>query len=146
MLRDRSTADASAPRTQVAISFGSPAGESGVTRLDLNEVLVRHPQAAFLMRIAGSAMREAGIEDGDLALIDRALDAAHGQVVVAVVDDAFVCRRLVRRDGALRLQADGAAAADIVAGEGAGFEVWGVVTHVVRPVSGSPPPALPAAG
>lgn len=43
------------PRNSVAISFGSPATESGVGRLDLNEILVRHSQAAFLMRIAGLA-------------------------------------------------------------------------------------------
>jgi len=134
MLRERPPSS-SAPRTQVAISFGSPAAESGVTRLDLNELLVRHPQAAFLMRIAGSAMQQAGIEDGDLALVDRALDAVHGQVVVAVVDGEFVCRRLFRREGGLRLQAADPALADIVASDGAAFAVWGVVTHVVRPVS-----------
>jgi len=126
---------ASPPRTRVAISFGSPAGESGVTRLDLNEVLVRHPQAAFLMRISGSAMREAGIDDGDLALVDRALDAAHGHVVIAVLGDEFVCRRLQRRGADLLLQASDPSTPEVRATEGSGFDIWGVVTHVVRPVS-----------
>lgn len=135
MLRERAGDAAAAPRSRVALSFGSPAGESGVTRLDLNEILIRHPQAAFLMRIAGSAMAEAGIGDGDLALIDRALDAAHGDVVIAVVDDEFVCRRLQQQGGEVRLCATEPAVADIVCAEGAGFDIWGVVTHVVRPVS-----------
>lgn len=135
MLRDRATEAASTPRSRVAISFGSPASESGVSRLDLNEILVQHPQAAFLMRVSGSAMRRAGIEDGDLALVDRALDARHGQVVIAVVGDDFVCRRLHRRDDGLRLQAADATVPDLVASEHDGFEIWGVVTHVVRPVS-----------
>jgi DNA polymerase V len=134
MLREPASESSSTPRTRVAISFGSPASESGVGRLDLNEVLIRHPQAAFLMRIGGSAMREAGIDDGDLALIDRALDAAHGQVVIAVVGDDFLCRRLHRRGHEQRLQASDPAVPDIVATDAAGFEVWGVVTHVVRPV------------
>ena len=128
-------AGGAAPRTRVAISFGSPASESGVTRLDLNEVLIRHPQAAFLMRISGSAMREAGIDDGDLALVDRALDATHGHVVIAVLGDEFVCRRLQRRGDELLLQASDPAAPELLAREGDGFEVWGVVTHVVRPVA-----------
>jgi len=64
MPRERSAGPASAPRSRVAISFGSPAAESGATRLDLNEILVRHPQAAFLMRITGSAMHQAGIDVG----------------------------------------------------------------------------------
>ena len=135
MLRESSAGTASTPRTSVAISFGSPASESGVTRLDLNDILIRHPQAAFLMRIAGSSMREAGIEDGDLALVDRAVDATHGRVVIAVVDDEFVCRRLVQRGGDVRLQATDPACPDWVAGEGQELQVWGVVTHVIRPLA-----------
>ena len=97
MLRERGRASASTPRSRVAISFGSPAGESGVTRLDLNEILICNPQATFLVRFAGSAMREAGIDDGDLALVDRALEASHGQVVIAVHHDEYLCRRLCGR-------------------------------------------------
>ena len=135
MLRERRTASPSAPRSRVAISFGSPAGESGVARLDLNEILIANPQAAFLVRIAGSAMREAGIDDGDLALVDRAIDASHGQVVIAVHQDEFVCRRLCRRGEALGLQATDSSVADIWASDGDVFDIWGVVTHVVKQVS-----------
>lgn len=158
MLRERPTS-AKAPRSRVAISFGSPAGESGVTRLDLNDLLVPHPQAAYLMRVAGSAMRGAGIEDGDLALVDRALEARPGQVVIAVLRDDFVCRRLCRQRGRLGLAAADASTPTVWAsgddddapdvglacledglasgwdGERDHFSVWGVVTHVVRPVS-----------
>ena len=136
MLRERGTVSASTPRSRVAISFGSPAGESGVTRLDLNEILIRNPQAAFLVRIAGSAMREAGIDDGDLALVDRALDASHGHVVIAIHQNEFLCRRLCRRDEALGLQATDPDVPDVWAGEADNFDVWGVVTHVVKQVSG----------
>lgn len=136
MLRERAKAPASTPRSRVAISFGSPAGESGVTRLDLNEILIRNPQAAFLVRIAGSAMREAGIDDGDLALVDRALEAGHGEVVIAVHHDEFLCRRLCRQGEALGLQATDPAVPEVRAGESDSFDVWGVVTHVIRRVSG----------
>ena len=135
MLRERRSVSPSAPRSRVAISFGSPAGESGVTRLDLNEILISHPQAAFLVRIAGSAMREAGIDDGDLALVDRAIDASHGQVVIAVHQEEFLCRRLCRRGEALGLQATDSSVADIWAGDDDVFDIWGVVTHVVKQVS-----------
>lgn len=135
MLRDRALPAAGAPRSSVAISFGSPASESGVTRLDLNDILIRHPQAAFLMRIAGHSMREAGVDDGDLALVDRALNAAHGQVVIAILNDEFVCRRLVRRGSEVRLQAADPACPDWVPGEGEELQIWGVVTHVIRPLA-----------
>jgi len=128
----KTAAGGTAPRTSVAISFGSPAGDSGIGRLDLNDILIRHPQASFLMRIAGQSMREAGIDDGDLALVDRAIDAAHGHVVIAVVADEFVCRRLHRLDSELRLQAADPECADLVANEGEEFQVWGVVTNVIK--------------
>jgi DNA polymerase V len=127
-------APSSAPRSSVAISFGSPASESGVTRLDLNDILIRHPQAAFLMRISGDSMREAGVHDGDLALVDRAMNAAHGQVVIAILGDEFVCRRLHRRSGEVRLQSADPACPDWVPGVGEDLQIWGVVTHVVRPL------------
>ena len=135
MLRDRALPAAVAPRSSVAISFGSPASESGITRADLNDILIRHPQAAFLMRIAGDSMREAGVDDGDLALVDRALSAAHGLVVIAILNHEFVCRRLVRRGSEVRLQAANPACPDWVPGEGGELQNWGVVTHVIRPLA-----------
>lgn len=119
-------------RASVAIGFGSPAGDTGVTRLDLNDILVRHPLASYLMRIAGNAMADAGIHSGDLVLVDRAIPPAHGHVVVAVVGDELICRQLFRQGDTVRLQARGAGCADIQAGEHSLFQVWGVVTQVIR--------------
>ena len=124
--------NASATRARVAIGFGSPSGDTGVTRLDLNDILVRHPQASFLMRIAGAAMHEFGIDSGDLVLIDRAIPPCNGHVVIAVVGEEFVCRQLCLRGHELRLQATLAGCADIVAGEGAEIQIWGVVTQVIK--------------
>jgi DNA polymerase V len=125
-------ANPGATRASVAIGFGSPSGDTGVTRLDLNDILVRHPQATFLMRIAGDAMREAGIDSGDLVLIDRAIPPSHGHVVIAVVDQEFVCRQLNKQGADIRLQATRAGYADILAREGEEFQVWGVVTQVIK--------------
>jgi len=122
------------PRSSVAFSFGSPADDSGIGRIDLNDILIRHAQATFLMRVGGSAMREAGIDDGDLVLVDRAIDPLHDHVVIAIVDDGFVCRRLVRLPQEVRLRAADAAVPDLVFGEAAVLQVWGVVTHAIKPL------------
>jgi len=132
--RDPATARAT-PRASVAIGFGSPSQDSGVGRLDLNELLVRHPQASFLMRASGNAMQEAGIESGCLLLIDRAITPAHGHVVIAAVDGEFVCRRLIKQGARVSLQATEAGLADIVPDEGNELQIWGVVTHVIKPLS-----------
>lgn len=125
-------ASTGATRASVAIGFGSPSGDTGVTRLDLNDVLVRHPQATFLMRVAGDALREIGIDAGDLVLVDRAIPPTHGHVVIAVVDEEFVCRQLRKQGSDIRLQATRAGCADIQAREGEGFQIWGVVTQVIK--------------
>ena len=125
-------ASAGATRASVAIGFGSPSGDTGVTRLDLNDILVRHPQATFLMRVAGDVMREIGIDAGDLVLVDRAIPPAHGHVVIAVVDEEFICRQLCRQGANIRLQATRTGCADILAREGEEFQIWGVVTQVIK--------------
>ena len=121
-----------ATRASVAIGFGSPADDSGVSRLDLNDILIKHPEATFLMRVAGAAMRDAGIDDGDLVLVDRAITPAHGHVVIAVVEDEFMCRRLSRQGTDLRLQGTSAGCPDILVDEGQNLQIWGVVTQVIK--------------
>jgi len=123
---------ATPPRSSVAIGFGSPAGDTGVTRLDLNDILVRNALATYLMRVSGSSMSEAGIDDDDLVLVDRAVTPVHGHVVVAVVDGEFYCRRLYKQAAEIRLQAATSAVSDLVPSEGQEFNVWGVVTHVIK--------------
>ncbi len=119
-------------------AFGSPGTDSTVRRIDLNEQLIRHPDATFLMRAAGDDMRGAGIADGDVLLVDRALAAHHGSVVIAVVEGELVCRRLEQpkagRDRAAggRLVADGSAVAPVVISAETPLEVWGVVTNVIK--------------
>jgi len=65
-------------------------------------------------------------------LVDRALPPAHGHIVIAVVDEEFVCRRLCRQGNDIRLQATQPGCADIVAGEGMDLQLWGVVTQVIK--------------
>lgn len=129
----RDAAASAAPaRARVAIGFGSPADDTGVARLDLNDILVKHPQATFLLRAAGDAMRDAGIDDGDLLLVDRAIAPAHGHIVIAVVDDEFICRRLCRQGSEVQLRASDPARASIAARDGQELQVWGVVTHAIK--------------
>jgi len=71
---------------KVCAGFPSPAEDFAVKRIDLTQELVTHPQATFLLRVSGESMREAGIFDGDMLVVNKALKPRHGQVVVAVVD------------------------------------------------------------
>ncbi|MGJ7523350.1 LexA family protein [Variovorax sp. LT1P1] len=132
---------APAPR-RTSNAFGSPGTDSTVKRIDLNDALIKHPEATFVMRIAGDAMRADGIADGDVVLVDRAITAGNRAVVVADVAGERICRRLElvkarpggRATGARLVAADPSLPA-IEFSEDAPLEVWGVVTTVIKTLS-----------
>ena len=108
--------------------FPSPAEDVGAKRIDLTSQLVRHPQATFTMRAQGDSMREAGILDGDVLLVDKAVPPRSGHIVVATVDGEFVCKTLQLRAGRIKLKSANPCYPDIVPKDGQAVEVWGVVT------------------
>lgn len=118
--------------SHVRAGFPSPAEDCQSKRIDVLERLVKHPQATYSMRVRGESMREAGIFDGDVLLVDRAIKPAHGQIVVAVVDCEFTCKQLWLRGGHLKLKAANPTFADITPSEGQTVEIWGVVIGSVR--------------
>lgn len=116
----------------VQAGFPSPAEDLGAKRVDLTAQLVKHPQATFLVRARGDSMREAGIFDGDVLVVDKAVPARSGHIVIAVVDGEFVCKQLQMRAGRMKLKAANPCYPDIVPKEGQLVEVWGVVTASIK--------------
>jgi DNA polymerase V len=119
----------------VAFGYGSGADDTASGRLDLNDALIRNPQSTFVMRVGGDAMRDAGIDAGDVLVIDRAIPPAHGHVIVAIVDGELLCRRLERRGKDVRLiaaNAADAAIADVASASAHSIELWGVVTTIIK--------------
>lgn len=118
--------------SRVAAGFPSPADDYIDRSLDLNDHIVKHPAATFYVRASGESMLGAGVHDGDLLVVDRALDPRPGRVVIAAVDGELTVKRLVREGGRLLLAPENAAypPLDITGRED--VEVWGVVTHVIH--------------
>lgn len=119
---------------RVPAGFPSPADAYLEKSLNLHEHLVQHPQATFLMRVEGHSMIRAGIHDGDLIVIDRALEPCHGRIVVAVVDNDFMVKRLLYESGRCLLRSENERFKDVVVGEDSSNQVWGVVTNVIHKV------------
>lgn len=119
---------------KVQAGFPSPAEDDRETELDLNTLLVEHPEATFLLRVSGHSMTDAGIDDGDVLVVDRAQDPVHGRIVIAVVDGEFTVKRLYRRGGKIRLEAANPDYPPIVFHEGQEASVWGVVTRIIKTV------------
>ena len=70
----------------VSAGFPSPADDYMEGRIDLNQHLIRHPAATFFVRVSGDSMTGAGIQDGDLLIVDRAAECVSGCIVVARVE------------------------------------------------------------
>lgn len=117
---------------QVAVGFASPAETHAVQRLDLMAHLIKHPQATFLLRVRGDAMKGAGIFDNDVVLVDRAIPARSGHVVIAVFDGEFVCKILLKRAGRIKLKAANDNYPDIEPADGQTVEIWGVVVAAIK--------------
>lgn len=123
--------------SSVQCGFPSPAADSSSQRIDLLRQLLPRPASTFLMRAQGSSMREAGIDDGDVLIVDRSLQATHGCIVVAVLDSNDFCvKRLWKRGTTIRLQAANPTYPDIIPREGQTIEIFGVVTHAIKTFRG----------
>lgn len=119
---------------RVAAGFPSPADDDVEGWLDLNQHLIKHPAATFFVRVSGDSMLGAGIHPGDLLVVDRALEPAHGKVVIAAVDGELTVKRLEVRDGRVRLLAENDRYPPLECAEGADLQIWGVVASVIHPL------------
>ncbi len=119
---------------RVAAGFPSPADDYIENTLDLNDFLIEHPAATFFVRVTGDSMTGAGINSGDILIVDRALTPRSGSVVVAILNGEFTVKRLSRLNGKIFLLPENPAYEPIEITDGAEFEVWGVVAHVIHTV------------
>ena len=110
--------------------FPSPADDYIETTLDLNELLVKKPAASYFVRAQGDSILAAGIHSNDILIVDRSMVPASGKVVVCVLDDGLVVKRLMRENDHWRLVDE--KHSDIVIQGDIEMTIWGVVTSIVR--------------
>lgn len=116
----------------VPAGFPSPADDYLEDRIDLGRELIQNPTSTFLARVRGESMRDAGLLDGDLILIDRSRNPHPGSMVLAWVDGGFTVKFLHPHPEGFLLRAANASYPDLVVREEEDARVWGVVTHVIH--------------
>ena len=114
--------------------FPSPATDYMTQAIDLNRELVRHPAATFYGRVVGDSMVDAGVDEGDILVIDKALEAQDGDMAVCFVDGEFTLKHLKMKDGKITLVPANDKYPSIEVDEGTDFKMWGVVTYVIKKV------------
>lgn len=120
---------------QIKAGFPSPAEDYLQESIDFNRDLIRHPESTFYGRVEGDSMIDAGIHHGDIAVIDRSLEAQNGDIVVGYINGEFTIKRLDlshKKDGYIELQPANKNYQPIRIDESDDFEVWGVVVWTIK--------------
>lgn len=117
---------------RVQAGFPSPAQGEYADTIDLNRALITNPAATFCARVIGNSMVDAGINEGDLLIIDRSLTPHDGNIAVCFVDGDFTVKRLSVRDDGIYLIPANAQFPELRVSEESNFQVWGVVSHIIK--------------
>ena len=118
--------------SSVPAGFPSPAQGGASDSIDLNHELIHSPASTFCARVTGNSMTGCGINDGDLLIIDKSLTPRDGSVAVCFIDGDFTVKKISIRDDGLDLVPANKNYREIKVTEGSNFQIWGIVSHVIK--------------
>ncbi|MXN93048.1 translesion error-prone DNA polymerase V autoproteolytic subunit [Flavobacterium sp. Sd200] len=118
----------------VSAGFPSPALDFMEYKIDLNQHLTRNALSTFYIKVAGSSMTDAGIDDGDLLVVDRSLEPADRRIAICLIDGEFTVKRLKLETDCLYLIPENPAYHPIKVTEENQFIIWAIVTYVVKKI------------
>lgn len=116
----------------ISAGFPSPALDFVDLTIDLNKHLIKHPSATFYGRVKGSSLKNAGIDDGDLLIIDRSLEPTNGKIAICYIDGEFTAKRISVKKNELWLMPENDSYKPIKIEKENDFLIWGIVTHVIK--------------
>ena len=116
----------------IVAGFPSPAQDYMELSLDLNKELIKNPTATFYGRVKGMSMKDAGIEEGDILVIDRSLEYRNNMTAVCFIDGEFTVKKLKIDNGKVFLMPANTEFSPIEITEDNDFIVWGIVTFVIK--------------
>lgn len=118
----------------VHAGFPSPADDFLESMLDLNSLVIRHPEATFFARVEGDSMRDEGIVEGDILVVDKAVEPYDGCLAVSYIDGEFTLKRVrIEPDKILLIPANPKYKTIEISGDNE-FAVWGVVRWILKSV------------
>src|SRR6056297_2953883 len=120
--------------SRISAGFPSPADDFIENSLDLNLELIKNPAATFFVRVSGSSMKDAGIFDGDILIVDRSLEPRNKKIVIAILNGELLVKRLYIRQDKFALMPENTSFSPIYVEKESEFVIWGVVTNVIHSV------------
>ncbi len=118
----------------ISAGFPSPADDFKEVRISLDRELVKNKEATFYARVSGDSMIGAGLEDGDLLIIDRSLNPENRKIAVCLVDGEFTVKRIKKIKKKFYLMPENKKYNPIEIKEGNELIVWGIVEYVIKKV------------
>jgi DNA polymerase V len=118
----------------ISAGFPSPADDYLDLSIDLNKELVPNPSSTFLGRVKGLSMKDAGIDDRDILIVDKSLEPQNGRVAVCYIDGEFTLKRIRIEKNSVYLMPANDNYKPIRITEENEFVVWGIVTYIIKRV------------
>jgi DNA polymerase V len=116
----------------IAAGFPSPAEDFSELNISLDQTLVKNKEATFYAKVNGHSMRDAGISDGDILVIDRSLNPKNNKIAVCFIDGEFTVKRVsVQKDGVYLVPENPEFQPFKVTTENQ-LIIWGIVTYVIK--------------
>jgi len=119
---------------RISAGFPSPADDFKETRISLDRELVKNKEATFYARVSGDSMVGAGLDDGDLLVIDRSKDPVNGKIAICLIDGEFTVKRIKKEKNKLYLMPENKNYKPIELKEENELIIWGVVEYVIKKV------------
>lgn len=116
----------------ISAGFPSPADDFKELRISIDQEVVRNEEATFYARVSGQSMQGAGLDDGDLLVIDRSLEPQHDKIAVCYIDGEFTVKRLKVAAEGIFLMPENPNYKPIKMNEENELIIWGIVTYVVK--------------
>lgn len=116
----------------ISAGFPSPAMDFIDLVIDLNKHVIKRPSATFFGRVKGKSMKDIGIHDGDLLVIDKSIKPANNLIAVCYLDGEFTIKRIVIENGSCWLVPANKDYEPLEVLEHNDFQVWGIVTYVIK--------------
>ena len=91
--------------------------------------LFRHNNELFMLKVIGESMINAGINDGDMIVVNRQTYSDNGDIVVAMIDGSATVKRFFKEENYYRLMPENDTMKDIIASE---VDIIGIVVGLVR--------------
>lgn len=114
--------------------FPSPADDYSELKIDLNRELIKNQDATFFAKVKGKSMQDAGLNEGDILVIDRSIEAQNGKVVVCFIDSGFTVKRIKVLKDRCWLMPENSEFEPIEVTKDNDFIIWGVVTYIIKAI------------